>query len=389
MKKILLLALVVAIGIVCGVVLAFVQVQASTARVTLLPSELENGRSVDNADVLLPKAVVDSEVFDFGVMDKSGRSNHEFTVTNEGKAPLTLIKGHSTCKCTMAKLKRESILPGESTKINVEWTAREYLGPFEQIATIQTNDPQRPEIKLKIKGWTTTKLKFMPDELIFGQISAGREVASKVNLFVKVNDPVKILGVECAEPVSAEFFDVSYTPLSEGVLKTEINAKGGYSITVKLKPGLPQGAFQQTIRFRTSLSTVELPVKGVVGSDVSIIGSGWDKQKSMLTIGMVDGSKGDKRTLRLVVHGLYRKDIKFKVAETWPAEFLHAKLGKTTEINHGKATLTPLEIEIPKGLRPANHMASRQGTPGRIVLECNHPHVPKINILVQFAVEGG
>ena len=387
--------MVVAIGIVGGFVLALVQVKASSARTSLLPEELvkrspENG-PIAREEELLPKAVVDNEVFDFGTMDKSGRLSHAFVISNEGDAPLLLLKGKTTCKCTMAKLDRESVMPGESTKIVIEWTAREYLGPFEQTATIQTNDPQRPEIELKIKGWTTTMLQFMPDELVLGRVSAGRGVSAKVRLLAHTKEPVEILGFECAEPETAEYFDVDITPLSAEELKGETNVKNGYLITVGLKSGLPQGPFQQTIRFMTTLEvakTVELPVKGRIGSDVSILGRGWDEDKGLLTIGVVDGGKGARRTLRLVAHGPHRKGLKFKIAEVWPTESLVAKLGKTTQINRGAATQTPLEIEIPKGSRPVNHLASQQGKPGRIVLETNHPLVPKIVILVQFAVEG-
>ena len=388
--------MIAAVGIACGIGLAYVQVQANSGRATLLPEELEKHsateKSADKPDESAPKAVVDSEVFDFGVMDKSGRSSHEFTITNEGKSPLTVLKGHSTCRCTMAKFDRRTVLPGESTKIKIEWTAREYLGDFEQIATIKTNDPDRPEIELRIKGITVTMLQFMPDELLLGRISAGESVTSVAKLLSHSQEPVKILSVECAEPETADFFDVSYTPLKADALKSDPKIKGGYEIKVELKPGLPQGTFQQTIRVHTSLPAadmVELPIKGQIASDVSIVGSGWNKEKDLLQIGMVDGEKGAKRTLRLVAHGPHRKKIEYKVAKVEPSEFLHVELGKTTEINRGKAMQTPLEIEIPKGSRPVNHLASQQGEPGRIVLDCNQPNVPKIIILVQFAVEGG
>ena len=74
-KNSILLLLVVVIGIVGGFVLALVQVKASSARTSLLPEELvkrspENG-PIAREEELLPKAVVDNEVFDFGTMDKS------------------------------------------------------------------------------------------------------------------------------------------------------------------------------------------------------------------------------------------------------------------------------------------------------------------------------
>ncbi|MEA3458245.1 MAG: DUF1573 domain-containing protein, partial [Candidatus Thermoplasmatota archaeon] len=169
-KNLILISLVAVIGILAGLVLAMVRVNASSARTSLLPEELakhaaQHGPAPGDGKPL-PKVVVDNEVFDFGTMDKSGRSSHDFVVSNAGQLPLILIKGKTTCKCTMAKLEKESVMPGESTKINIEWTARDYAGPFEQVATIQTNDPRRPEIELKIKGMTTTMLQFLPDELV-------------------------------------------------------------------------------------------------------------------------------------------------------------------------------------------------------------------------------
>ncbi len=395
-KNTIIVFVVAVIGVVAGIFMAKTQVDASSSRTSLLPEELvkhsaRHGVSLDDGKPL-PKVVVDNDVFDFGTMDKSGRSSHEFVVSNEGTAPLTLIKGKSTCKCTMAKLERESVMPGESTKIKIEWTARENPGTFEQVATIQTNDPRRTEVELKIKGIVTTMLEFLPDELVLGRVSAGQSASGKVSLLARTKEPVKILSFECAEPETAKYFEVKLNPLTAEELKGENNVKNGYLIDVALKPGLPQGAFQQTIRFKTTLSTakeVELPVKGLVGSDISILGRGWDKDKGLLTIGLVDGATGAQRTLRLVARGPHRKDLKLKVAEVWPKGSLAAKLGKTTVINNGAASQTRLEIEIPKGSRPVNHLASKQGTPGRIVLESNHALVPKIIILVQFAVEGG
>ena len=96
MKKLLILIFVAVIGVLCGVVSAFVQVRLTSARVELLPEELAKPDSGVKpspvAGELIPKAVVDSEIFDFGVMDKSGRSSHDFIVTNKGTAPLTLAQ---------------------------------------------------------------------------------------------------------------------------------------------------------------------------------------------------------------------------------------------------------------------------------------------------------
>src|SRR5687767_10877780 len=44
--------------------------------------------------------VVNGEQFNFGTMDRYAHNSHVFTIRNDGGAPLTLIKGTTTCKCT-------------------------------------------------------------------------------------------------------------------------------------------------------------------------------------------------------------------------------------------------------------------------------------------------
>src|SRR5579859_1602904 len=49
-----------------------------------------------------PKAVIDQTEFDFGRMEVGEERQHEFTISNEGQAPLVLKKGKTTCQCTIS-----------------------------------------------------------------------------------------------------------------------------------------------------------------------------------------------------------------------------------------------------------------------------------------------
>jgi hypothetical protein len=89
----------------------------------------------------------------------------------------------------------------------------------------------------------------------------------------------------------------------------------------------------------------------------------------------------------LVAHGPKCNEVKFTPVSIEP-DLLKVEIGKTTSINGGKATETPLTIEIPKASRPANHLGSEQGKLGKIVLATNHPHVPQLRIYVSFLIEG-
>jgi len=153
---------------------------------------------------------------------------------------------------------------------------------------------------------------------------------------------------------------------------------------------LPQGPFLQRIVLQTNLGSpaeLTLPVQGMVGSDIAIVGHGWDTESGTLNLGAVRSSVGRQARLILVVRGPHRKEVTFKPVTVVPG-LLRVRLGATSEINNGAVVQTPLIIDIPPGSPPANHLGSEQGQLGEIVIETTHPLVHKLRILVRFAVEG-
>jgi len=337
-----------------------------------------------------PKVVVDADTHDFGLMDNHATGRHDFLFTNPGDAPLTLEAGDTSCKCTLSKLEKTKVAPGESTTVGLEWTGEDFLGPFRQTATIFTNDPSHPRITLTIKGRISASTRVVPSELVFSRISVGETASATVRVFGYRPEPLEIAGHELSDPTTAEQFEVRFEPLPSDQVEEELDAKSGYSVEITVKSGLPLGAFRQKILLRTNLEdspTVEIPVKGVVGSEISIVGPGWDEETGILTLGSVNSRVGIERTLIIRVGGPHRKEVNFELIESVP-DLLRVKPGKLRELNNGRVTLTPLTIQIPKGARPANYLGSEQGEFGRITLKTNHPQAPELRILVRFAVEG-
>ena len=63
---------------------------------------------------------------------------------NAGDAPLELTAGSTSCACAISDLKNRTVPPGQSTKVVVEWTPKEFVGKFTQSVRIETNDPLCP-----------------------------------------------------------------------------------------------------------------------------------------------------------------------------------------------------------------------------------------------------
>jgi hypothetical protein len=337
-----------------------------------------------------PKLVVQQDTFDFGTMDSSSEASHDFVFANQGSANLTLAKGHTTCKCTMANLERAEVPPGESTKVKLEWKAKGFQGPYKQTAAVLTNDASRPTVTLTVSGRIVSAVKLVPDSLVFSSVTAGETVSGTVAAFGCVPEPLKITGQEIVEAGTARFFDVKCVPMKPDEVAKEKDAKSGVFVQVTLKPGLPIGTFKQTIRLKTNLAASpshDVGVSGSIVSDVAVVGGQWDERYGVLTVGSVSSREEVARTLFVIARGPDREKVKLKVAEVSPA-FLKAEIRPTFETSGGALRQTPVIIRIPKGSPPANHLGTETSKCGRILLETGHPRAPQLLIRVQFAVEG-
>jgi hypothetical protein len=338
------------------------------------------------------KIVVDSDEYPFGVLSVGDAGQHDFTITNAGAAMLLVYRGKSTCGCCTCVCKtivpETGIAPGKSAKVRLEWISRVYSGPYRQTETLKTNDPKRPEVMLQVWGRYGSPLRAVPDALGLGQVPLGQPGAAEVRLYNYLKQPLAIAGWELADRATADRFEVTCEPLPKAAVNDEAMAQGGCLVRVRLKPGLPLGAFQQQLRLKTNLATmplVEIPVQGEVTNEISIVGRGWDGRRGVLTLGNVDGRQGTECRLLLVARGAGAAGIQLKTTGTTPP-WLKVEVGRTAPGQDGASSHTPLVLRIPPGTGPAAHLGDGQGEPGQVVLRTGHPRVPEVRIVVRFAV---
>jgi len=338
-----------------------------------------------------PAVEVDGAAYDFGRMDAKNKGEHSFKLKNVGDALLTLREGGTTCQCAVSELKKVSLYPGESTEVKLTWTAKEFFGPYEQTAKIHTNDPVRPTVILKVTGRITSPLRSAPSEIVFSRLSVGQPAKAEARVFAYSSDSLQIKGHKLLDPETAPLVEVSYAPLGTEEVAAEPDAKSGWRVEVGVKSGLLPGRFEQTIRLETNLAnapTLDIPIRGKVGSDIAVLGRGWNTSAETLALGLVPSAEGTTRQLMLVVRGPFRRHVAFEVAEVSPSDVIEAELGQTTEINQGAALRTPLEVRVRRGTAPCNYLGSTDGKTGYVLLRTTHPHVPELKVPVRFAVEG-
>jgi len=385
------LGVAVVLGVAAGIGTAWMRVRLAPWDGTPGGSGSESAKPVVlDLDAPKPKLLLAEDTHDFGAMDERSKGHYEFVFANVGDAPLTLKQGRTSCTCTSTILEKGDIQPGRSGKVAVEWNGKNRVGPFKATATVTTNDPYKPTVTLTITGRITTAVRVVPTRLAMSGITASEEASAQVKVFGFLSEPLEVIGHEFSHPETSENFRVTCEPLSPDQVAEEQDATSGCLVEVTVKPGLPLGAFQQTILLKTNYPeapTIEVPVEGTISSDISIVGKGWNRSNGTLYWGNVKSQEGARRDLFIRVSGPHRKEVKFKPIEIHP-DLLEVKLGETSYVEHGRLSLTTLTIQIPKGSPPADYLGSSEEKLGQIILQTNHPTARELRILLRFSIEG-
>ena len=87
---------------------------------------------------------------DYGTIQQNADPLRKFEFKNTGTEPLVIKNARGSCGCTVPSYKKEPILPGESSVIEVRY-ATDRIGVFTKTVTIETNEGDQSRV-LTIKG---------------------------------------------------------------------------------------------------------------------------------------------------------------------------------------------------------------------------------------------
>lgn len=385
MRQIAVVFVVIILGAGSGVGLGYWRFNRIAA------PDLSNRASSDSEGARLPQPIAEVSHLehDFGTLSLAATGEHRFTVRNVGTAPLRLQAGETSCKCTVSRIEHPEIPPGGATDVLVRWKGLDEPGPYRQTAVILTNDPGRPRIILSLVGKMIVAVQLKPAELVFSQIASTQRTIGQVRLYSYQKPEISISRWQNVGNGAAGQVECRWEPLSAAMLEEEPDALAGQLIEVTIKPGLPSGPFEQTIRLTTDdplAPSLDLPIRGYVVSDISVAGPGWDSQLNLLDLGTIDKRKGLRRNIVLVARGPFREEVRFELAEVRPA-FLRCEIGAPRAVNNGATYQTPITIEVPKESPAVSFAGPQTNALGRMVFRTNHPDVPEIKILLSLTIE--
>jgi hypothetical protein len=304
---------------------------------------------------------------------------HDFVIRNTGAAPLKLAKGPTQCKCTLTGLKEQDLAPGGEAKIHLEWTPKS-LGPFNQSATIWTNDPEHAEISLSVEGEMMSEIVTEPENnWVLGTIQTGQENQFTGAIYSAIYNEFEITGIE----TSTDRLTVTSQPLTDQE-KSEHQALSGYRLRGSIRATDTAGPIRETVTVLTNLEKhpqFEFQVTGNQSGPVLVIAPGWYAGSHLLQLGIIDAQQGKTQKLTLMVEP-FDGQLELTEIKATPS-FVKVSLQPEENAGNARRRRYSLTLEIPPGIPPGIWLSDKLG---KILMQTNHPLQPEMEINLDMEI---
>jgi hypothetical protein len=196
-----------------------------------------------------PKIFTPKADHSFGEILEGQLVTHEYEIKNIGNAELKIDKVRASCGCTAAQPASNSLKPGESTKIKVEFDSHGRMGLQNKTVYVFTNDPSTPQLELKFNATIveaiskpadgkSAKLILEKNRIDFGNVEEGKVVESKINFKNSGEGVLEIIDVKTSCGCTAALLSSKkLNPGESGTVKIELdtaNREGQLTRTVTL-----------------------------------------------------------------------------------------------------------------------------------------------------------
>ena len=336
------------------------------------------GAGAKSGQEAAPKIVIDSLEYDFGSMDPAEECSHSFVIRNEGQAPLQLVKGGTSCKCTVNDMPDRPVLPGKSVTVRISSKIHQKEGFFSHSASIFSNDPKKREFSLTISGVIRTSLGCWPARVLVSDPASGKQ-APKVLVYSQLWDGFKISRVESSiKNLKWRIADGDRDALRG------IKALSGYSLSLDLPP-LPKGKITEWLQVTVQppdksaprVLTVDLFAKDI--QRITVEGPNLEFGDTV-RIGPLRRGEGGQARLIMKVADEHRH-LRIKNIETDPP-YLHVTVAPLS-IDKLDVGLYVILVEVPKDAPPGSYMGPDYA---KMRIATGHPSVPELKFDVLFAV---
>jgi hypothetical protein len=138
----------------------------------------------------------DQTIFSFGTATEGDEVAGRFTFHNAGEADLNIRTPETSCGCTVASVKPDTLRPGESGEITFKLDLTNARGAVGKTITVPSNDPQQSSVTLMITGSVAAVYGFSPPMVFFGDTMPGETNQQTIAVKRLDDKPLKISKAE-------------------------------------------------------------------------------------------------------------------------------------------------------------------------------------------------
>jgi len=331
-------------------------------------------------DLPRPRAVVDHRRHEFGVMCVGQEYKHVYKIQNAGNAPLRIVERSTTCKCTLSRLSRGELPPGEFAEVELAWTPTEPADEARQVALLETNDPALPQIRIEAAGRVVPAFSVNPDgSWQLGDLVEGKTTEVAGTIVSAARDHFEIHEIVPSSPL----LSASVTPLGREELE-HLGARSGYTVHAALAPGLSVGRFQQTLTLHTDLTDGEpivLVLEGEVPGPIRFLGSRWSAEERMFHLGNFPASEGRKAILSVFIRPFAEGTKPVLTPAGTDVDCLKVSVRRDPSFTGTRQERFEVTIEVPAGSPLTSRIPQ---TPAHIEFETNVPGQERLTLPVSF-----
>lgn len=295
-------------------------------------------------DTPKPIAKFHQKVHDFGTIQMGEQNRYPFELTNDGNMPLRFKLPRSREKLQFETHQGE-IAPGHSQMLVANWTPE--LAEQKKVETsiaVQTNDPLRPSVTLRVSGEVAEKL-FAPSAIDLGRIDFGDDASQTFYVASQTSKELQVTEIHCEAPE----FVWAWETIDPRQLKSEHESlRSAALITVSCSPR-DYGASTHSLRIESLVGgkkiSREVELRSFLKPPISFQHPDIH-QADGLSIGTVDSK--DASSFFVTVRVRSRQEHSLDVLKFKP-DFLNVSLNPNAKLDG----VYKLEITVPKGTQTA------------------------------------
>ena len=203
-----------------------------------------------------PRLVLEPASLDFGTLAQRQTRDADVTLRNAGDASLTIQRVDATCGCTVPELTVDTLAPGASTTMHVEFNSQQFQFKETTFLKIYTDNPAQRVIDYQILANIEVPLEMRPASTLlrFPTVQGGETASIRYEFQASGVADLQI------EPATwpRDWLDIDVQPESSGRA----------TVVFTVRPDSPAGTHREALKLRTNVP--EVPVVNLE-ADVRVV----------------------------------------------------------------------------------------------------------------------